>query len=84
MSLLRVISARKAAGLGTVAGGLSEALVIWGVVSVLACEIYAVTLLSGSFASGHTLRSLTAVVSIVCGVVVIIALGAMFIVLSRL
>ena len=59
-SVLRDIAPSKAIGLGAVAGGLSEALVLL-IPLTAAVAIY---LLARSFARGHLLRNFVAVISI--------------------
>ena len=60
----RGISTEKATGLATVAGGLAEAYVTFGVVLAFALPIAAIFLLSRSFARGHGVRSLFSLVCI--------------------
>lgn len=79
VSILRTIAPQKTTGIGAVAGGLSEALVTFGLVSMVGCEVYAVCLLAVTFAKGQVLRGVFAAVSIGCGVLLVLTLGALFV-----
>lgn len=72
-SVLRGMSTQKATGLGAVAGGISEGLVTFGLVSLVATQLVAIVLLVRSFHKGHTLRNLFSVVTIF-GSVMLLAL----------
>ena len=76
LNAFRGISANKATGLGAVAGGFSEGLVIFGFTAILISEVAALVLLFRSFSKGNALRSLLSVVSICCSGLVIAMMGA--------
>ena len=83
VSILRTIVPQKATGIGAVAGGLSEALVTFGLVAMVGCEVYAVYLLAGTFAKGQLFRGFFAAVSIGCGTLLVLALSALLVWFSR-
>jgi len=62
--LLRGISSSKATGLAAAAGGISESLILWGFVSMVACQIVAMVWLFRSFSREHVLRSVVSMISI--------------------
>lgn len=62
------ISNNKATGLGAVAGGLSEGLATFGLVAIIACEVYAMILFVRTFSGGSLLTRFVAIVSIGCAV----------------
>ena len=68
-------SSQKATGLGAVAGGLSEALVTFGLAVTLAFELTAIILLLRAFSRGHPLRAFFSVLSIFCSGIVLFGFG---------
>ena len=51
ISVLRSLSPQKTTGLGAVAGGISQALVTFGIIAFIACEVYGVILLVRAFST---------------------------------
>jgi hypothetical protein len=74
----RGISNTKATGLSAVAGGIGESLVLWGLVSMIACQVVAVVWLVRSISRAHFMRSLVSVAS-VCASAVILLLSGIFV-----
>jgi len=72
------VSSKKATGLGAVAGGISESLLIFGVVALLVLEVVAIVLLLRAFSKGHPLRVLLSVVSLCCSGFMLIIVGLFF------
>jgi hypothetical protein len=64
----RGVSQAKATGLAAVAGGFAEALVTFGLVAFIVCQVAAVVLLPRGVRREEWGRSMVAVVSIVCSV----------------
>jgi hypothetical protein len=64
VNALRGISENKATGLGAVAGGISEAAVVSGLLFILFCCVGAIVLLVRSFSRRHPGRTLLSVLSI--------------------
>src|SRR3954447_20327829 len=62
----RDISASKATGLGAVAGGLAEGLVIFGFTAMVVSEATAIVLLARSFSKENAVRNFLSVASICC------------------
>lgn len=77
MQIFRSVSGQKATGLGAVAGGLTNGLVIFGIVAVVACEVYGVVLLARSFSRQHMAASLLALVSIAFAALVLLLVGGL-------
>jgi hypothetical protein len=71
LTAFRGIAASKATGVGAVVGGWSEGLCTFGVVAMLACQVAAIVFLSRRTPKGSALRSLFAVFSIFCSVLMI-------------
>ncbi|MGC2321995.1 MAG: hypothetical protein WA463_05135 [Terriglobales bacterium] len=69
------LSSQKATGLGAVAGGLSEAMVTFGLAVTLAFELIAIVLLLRAFSRGHPLRAFFSVLSICCSGIVLFGFG---------
>jgi hypothetical protein len=63
--VLRGIWSTKATGLGVLIGGLAEAFVLWGVVTMVIAEIAAIVYLARAFSVGHGLRNFLAGFSVV-------------------
>jgi hypothetical protein len=76
VGMLRQISTQKTTGLGAVAGGLSEALVTFGVMALLITQVAALVLLGRTFKSGHMLRSVFSAVSMCCSLLLLAVIGA--------
>ena len=70
-NVFRGLSTQKALGLGAVAGGISEALVTFGIVSLIATQFVAIVLLARSFRKGHALRNLISAITIVASVMLL-------------
>ncbi len=65
------VHSQKATGLGVVAGGISQSFVTFGLVSLIATQGFAVSLLSRTFQKGHGIRSVFSVISICCSVLLL-------------
>jgi hypothetical protein len=72
----RGISEQKATGLGAIAGGLSKAYLIYGLI-VAVLSLIAIVLLSKSFSSGHRMRALFSVFYIGWNAVLLMALAVL-------
>jgi hypothetical protein len=77
VTAFRGLSSQKATGLGAVAGGFAEGLVIFGFAVMVASEIVAVVLLSRSISRTHAVRTFFSVVSIGASVVLLAFTGAL-------
>ena len=73
----RGLSSQKATGLGAVAGGFAEGLVVFGFAVMVASEIAAIVLLSRSISRTHGVRTFVSVVSIGASVLLLAATGAL-------
>ena len=71
----RGISSQKAIGVGAVAGGLGESLVLWGLVSMIACQVIAITWLVRSISREHWMRSVVSVASVCASAVILLLMG---------
>jgi hypothetical protein len=69
------ISRQKATGIGVVAGGLTEIFVVWGIGAIVIGQVVAMILLLRAFSSGHWIRSLFAVVSVLLSALMLILVG---------
>jgi len=69
--------ARKATGIGVVAGGQAELFVVWGVGAILISQVAAIVWLFRAFSPGHWMRSLLSVLSI-CLSLLMLLLVALF------
>jgi hypothetical protein len=67
----RGISQEKATGLGAVAGGFAESLVTFGLMAFVLSQVAAIVLLARGIRREQWGRSMVAVVSIVCSVVIL-------------
>jgi len=72
------ISARKATGLGAVAGGLPEAFLTFGFAVTLVSEVAAIVFLLRAFSKGHSMRTFFSAFSICCSSLVLFVLGLLF------
>src|SRR5512147_3143059 len=73
----RGIASNKATGIGAVAGGLGEAMALFGFFAFLAAQIAAITILVRSFSKNQTLRNAVALVSVLCcGFALLIVAGS--------
>jgi len=70
-----VISGNKATGIGAVAGGVSEMLVLLGLGTMIVSQITAIALLSRSFSREHFARSLVSVISIILSAIMLAIMG---------
>ena len=71
LGVLRSISSNKATGLGAVAGGISEALLMFGLITLIVSQVAAIVFLSKSFEKGHALRGFVSLASIGCSVLLL-------------
>jgi hypothetical protein len=71
ISAFRGIGQEKATGLGAVAGGYAESLAMFGIVAFVMCQVAAIVLLARGVKRDQWGRSMVAVVSIVCSVVIL-------------
>jgi hypothetical protein len=67
-SAFRGVSQEKATGLAAVAGGFAEALMTFGLVAFVVCQVAAIVLLARGVRRDQWGQSMAAVVSIVCSV----------------
>jgi hypothetical protein len=67
-NVFRGVSQEKATGLGAIAGGFAEALVTFGLMSFVVCQVAAIVLLARGMKREEWGRSMVAVVSIVSSV----------------
>ena len=75
LNAFREISTQKATGLGAVAGGLTEAFAIFGLVATVVFEVTALVLLVRAFSKEHPIRTFFSVVSICCSGLMLSILG---------
>jgi hypothetical protein len=75
ISAFRGISEQKATGLGAVAGGISESLIVWGLITMVICQVAAIVWLSRSFSPEHAMRSLISGFSICLSTVMLALMG---------
>ncbi len=75
---LRAASAQKATGLGAVAGGISEFLLMFGVIAIVVVEVSAIVLLLRALSRGHPLRTLFSVLSLCCSGFMLALVGLFF------
>jgi hypothetical protein len=71
ISGFRGVSQEKATGLAAVAGGYTESLATFGMVAFVLCQVTAIVLLARGVRRERWGRSMVAVVSIVCSVVIL-------------
>lgn len=71
----RGISSQKATGLGAVAGGLAEGLIVFGFASACIFELAAIVLLARTFSAKHLGRSFLSAISICCSGLMLAMLG---------
>lgn len=74
-STFRGVSTQKATGLGAVAGGLTEFLVIVGLVALVVSQLFAIRLLAGELSRKQPMRTFVAVVSIGWGAFLLLLAG---------
>jgi glucan phosphoethanolaminetransferase (alkaline phosphatase superfamily) len=70
-SAFRGVSQEKATGLAAVAGGYAESLATFGLVAFVLCQVAAIVLLARAIRREQWGRSMVAVVSIVCSIVIL-------------
>lgn len=75
IELVGAIQSQKATGLGAVAGGLSEAMVTFGFVAIVASEIAGIVMLLRTFSRKHPMRGVIAVVSMCSSALLLLVLG---------
>ncbi len=72
---LRGIAKQKAAGIGAVAGGLTELFVVWGIGAILIGQVTGIILLSRALSAGHWMRNLFSFVSICLSLLMLLLVG---------
>jgi len=72
------ISRQKAAGIGAVAGGLTELFVVWGIGAVVVGQVTAIFLLFRAFSPGDWMRGLFCVLSICLSALMLLLVGLFF------
>ena len=72
---LRGISNTKATGIAVTAGGIGESLVLWGLVSMIACQVVAIVYLVRSISREHFVRSVVSAVSVCASAVILLLMG---------
>lgn len=75
INLFRGISSAKATGVAAVAGGIAESLVLWGLVSMVACQIAAIMWLVRSISRDRPMRNIASAVSICASAVTLLLMG---------
>jgi hypothetical protein len=75
LSAFRGISEQKATGLGAVAGGISESLILWGLITMVICQVAAILWLTRSFSREHAMRGLISGFSICLSTVMLALMG---------
>jgi len=70
--VFRGISNSKATGIAAVAGGIAESLVLWGLLSMIACQVVAVAWLVRSISRAHWMRSVVSAASVCASVVILL------------
>ena len=75
VQVFSALTAAKTTGLGAVAGGLSQALVTFGLTVFVAAQIAAVVLLVRSFSRNDALRSIVSTASICFSLMALIVVG---------
>jgi hypothetical protein len=78
-NVFRSLTPNTATGLGALAGGISEGLVIFGLVALLACEGYAVVLLVRGFSGFRVALQVIAAISMLAAVTVTLSFTALFV-----
>jgi hypothetical protein len=73
--VFRGISASKAIGIAAVAGGIRESLVLWGLVSMIVCQIMAIVWLVRSTSREHWVRSAVSAASVCASAVILLLMG---------
>jgi len=71
----RGISSQKATGVGAVAGGVAESLVLWGLLSMIACQLVAIIWLVRSISREHLMRSVVSVASVCASAMILLLMG---------
>jgi len=69
------IFSQKATGICAVAGGVAESLILWGLVSMIACQVVAMIWLVRSISRGHLMRSVVSVASVCASAVFLLLMG---------
>lgn len=77
ITAFRGLSTQKATGLGAVAGGFAEGLVVFGLTVMVAAEIVAIILLSRTLSRNHALRTVFSLLSICASVLLLAITGAL-------
>ncbi len=75
VSVFGEITNQKATGLGAVAGGLSEALLTFGIVAFVTTQIVAIVFLVRSIGSAETSQNIVAILTAGFSVLVLVATG---------
>jgi hypothetical protein len=65
----------RATGLAAVAGGIAELLVLWGLVSMIACQVAAIVCLVRSISREHLIRSVVSAASACASAVILLLIG---------
>jgi hypothetical protein len=68
-------SSEKATGFGVVVGGATEVAATFGLVAIVASEAVGILLLVRTSSRDHPTRTIVAIVSVVCGGLLLLALG---------
>lgn len=72
---LRATWQGKATGIGVVAGGIAESLILWGLVSMIVSQVVAMAWLFRSFSREHWARNLLSAVSICASSLTLVLVG---------
>ena len=68
-------SSEKATGLAVVAGGIGEVAATFGLVVIVASEVVGIVMLVRTSSRNHPIRTVVAIVSIVCSSLLLLVLG---------
>jgi hypothetical protein len=75
INALTEIATQKQTGLGAVAGGLTEMLVTFGLISIVGSQVTAIVMLLRTLSRSHPMRTIVAIFSICCSGLLLLALG---------
>jgi hypothetical protein len=69
------VSSSKATGIAVVAGSLRESLVLWGLASMIVCQIMAMVWLLRSISREHWMRSAVSAASVCASALILLLMG---------
>jgi hypothetical protein len=83
INVFRNLSPNKATGLGAIAGGLQEALVMSGLVALVGCELLAIYSLMRSYPEASPVQRVASGLTIVAGLALVAITALLFVWLRR-